>query len=507
MNIINDLFSHKIHSSSPDWPSKLIDIATIFSEFDGMPYDRSLIENKLSKISPRTSLVSRDPSKFRDEISAYPAYLGIYRIELVDSRWKVVLSETAKKFLISEEPDVATFLLLQLTLFQYPNGMGAAYSGQGGVRIQSNAMNKTLDIVKNKIYVAPFRLICLALQADSEIRNTDAINASITYEEAYILANNLKTNRTISPEINQVKNVLEQFRAGIILKPESHERRFHLLNHTNFLIAEKGIIKIIPALNKEHEEKLLNKLKTINSIKSTFYGFDGIENSEKLTQEIRACSWGKYFDGIKTLESTIVNTLSEEFITSNDFSTTKISLDTKETELIRSDAVYKLREINFSSESSSSNKYKKIIYTDPEITKIKRQRANLSHRLLLELLYDSLKEIGVTPLENEHIDLYAELADNKKFVFEVKSISTDNLLSQTRKGVSQLYEYRYRYKNIIGYDVNLFLVYPHEPKSIPWLQEYLCTDRGIGVLWFEEDKMKFSPYCREIVTPLINRTK
>lgn len=507
MNIINDLFSHKIHSSSSDWPSKLIDIATIFSEFDGMFYDRSLIENRLSMISPRTSLVSRDPSKFRDEISAYPAYLGIYRIELVDSRWKIVLSETAKKFLISEEPDVATFLLLQLILFQYPNGMGAAYSGQSNVRIQSNAMNKTLDIIKNKIYVSPFRLICLALQADSEIRNNDLINASITYEEAYILANNIETNRIISPEIDQIKNVLKKVRNGVILKPENHERRFHILNHTDFLIAEKGIIKIIPALNKEHEEKLVSKLKIINSIKSTFYGFNGIEDGEKLTQEIRVCSWGKYFDGIKTLESTIVNNLSEENLPQNDFPIAKISLNTKETELIKSDAIYKLREIKFSSESSSSNKYKKIIYTDPEITKIKRQRANLSHRLLLELLYDYLKEIGATPLENEHIDLYAELSDNKKFVFEVKSISTDNLLSQTRKGVSQLYEYRYRYKNIIGYNVNLFLVYPHEPKSIPWLQEYLCTDRGIGVLWFDEDKMRFSPYCREMVTPLINATK
>jgi len=66
--IIRDFFSHKIHSSGMDWPDKLITIATIFNEFDGKPYDRDLIEQRLSKISSRVSGV-RDASKIRDEIS------------------------------------------------------------------------------------------------------------------------------------------------------------------------------------------------------------------------------------------------------------------------------------------------------------------------------------------------------------------------------------------------------------------------------------------------------
>ena len=121
---IKDLFSHKIHSSGSDWPNKLIDIATIFSEFDGQPYDRDAIEDRLSKISPRSSAVARDPSKFRDEISAYPAYLGLYRVELLNDVWHIFLSQAAKQFLITEEPDVAAFMMLQLIVFQYPNGMG-----------------------------------------------------------------------------------------------------------------------------------------------------------------------------------------------------------------------------------------------------------------------------------------------------------------------------------------------------------------------------------------------
>ena len=88
----------------------------------------------------------------------------------------------------------------------------------------------------------------------------------------------------------------------------------------------------------------------------------------------------------------------------------------------------------------------------------------------------------------------------------MKSITVNNLLSQTRKGVSQLYEYRYRYKDVIGYDVNLFLVYPEEPAVVPWLQEYLCKDRHIGIIWFDEnDQIQFSSHCESMAKVLAHQ--
>lgn len=150
--IIQDLFSHKIHSSKDSWSNKLIDLAFIFAEFDGKPYDRKALEKRLSSISPRASSVSRDPSKFRDEISAYPAYLGVYRLEIINNIWHFRLSETAKQFLIIDEPNVSSFMLLQMLLFQYPNGMGAAYySNSSNIRLQSNAKKRTIDFVKIKL--------------------------------------------------------------------------------------------------------------------------------------------------------------------------------------------------------------------------------------------------------------------------------------------------------------------------------------------------------------------
>ncbi|MCK4841803.1 MAG: hypothetical protein KAT04_07950 [Methylococcales bacterium] len=505
---IKDLFSHKIHSSGDDWPNKLIDIASIFSEFDGKPYDRSAIETRLSEISPRSSAVARDPSKFRDEISAYPAYLGLYRVELIDNQWHIFLSHTAKQFLTSEEPNVAAFMLLQMTLFQYPNGMGVAYSsGSSSVRIQSNTRDRTLDFIENGIHLSPLRLICMGLRADSILKEITPLEAALTLDEVFVLANQATTNSQANPNIEDVINALISHRNGELVPPEKYESRFHILKHTNFLVSGRNGIRIRDALSETDAKELLLKLDTINSIDTQFKEFDNASNSEELLDEVRSCSWGRYFDGVKTLESDKVNILTSEnpAIYSELEIMASDGTQNKNIEIIKSENIYTLRQVDFSKTSSDNKTKRKTIYTDPELTKIRRQRANLSHKVLLEKLHDYLESQGATPYENEHIDLFAELPSKDKYVFEVKSITVNNLLSQTRKGVSQLYEYRYRYQDIIGYDVNLFLVYPQEPVVIPWLQEYLCTDRHIGIIWFDEnDQIQFSENCTDMAKPLMN---
>lgn len=507
---IKDLFSHKIHSSGADWPNKLIDIASIFSEFDGKPYDRSAIETRLSEISPRASAVARDPSKFRDEISAYPAYLGLYRVELIDNQWHIFLSHTAKQFLTSEEPNVAAFMLLQMTLFQYPNGMGVSYSsGSNGVRIQSNTRDRTIEFINNGVHLSPLRLICMGLRADSILREIDPLEAVLTLDEVFVLANQSTTNREASPNIDDVKNALVSHRNGKLLPPEKYESRFHILKHTNFLLSDRNGIRIRDALSETDSKELLLKFDTINSINTQFTEFDNSSNSEELLNEVRSCSWGKYFDGVKTLESDKVNILTSEdpAIYSELEIMASNGAQKENIEIIKSENIYELRQVDFSKPSNNSKTNKTTIYTDPELTKIRRQRANLSHKVLLEKLHDYLESQGATPYENEHIDLFAELPSKDKYVFEVKSLTVNNLLSQTRKGVSQLYEYRYRYQDIIGYDVNLFLVYPQEPIAIPWLQEYLCADRHIGIIWFDEnDQIQFSENCTDMAKPLIHKS-
>ena len=495
--LITDLFSHKIHSSGDDWPEKLIDIATIFNKFDGHPYDRLAIEQELLKISPRATKVARDPSKFRDEISAYPAYLGLYRLSIVNGVWHIYLSNSAKRFLVNEEPNVSAFLLIQLSIFQYPNGMGVAYSsGSSNLRVQANTKERTLSFIRDNIHLSPLRLICKAIHADSIVNNVDIFEASVSYEEIFILANDKDINTNASPDESLIQEKLYLIREQGIKFQEKYESRFHILKHTDLFEVERSRIKLRAPITKTEKELILDKIFTINNISIQFNGFDNVENEVDLLNELRTCSWSNYYDALKTLDQETIFKLTHEsnVVTSNFAGFTEKG---KMVEIISSDKLYEFREIN-KSISTKQNNHKNKVYVDPELTKIRRQRANLTHKILLEKLNDYLVSKGATSLENEHVDLYAKLKNNKKFLFEVKSIDDKNLLSQTRKGISQLYEYRYRYQNIIGYDVSLCLVYPHEPKYVPWLQEYLCTDRDVGIMWFEDDKPIFSKFCENL---------
>lgn len=502
---IKDLFSHKIHSSKDSWANKLIDLAFVFAEFDGLLYDRKELEERLSKISPRASSVARDPSKFRDEISAYPAYLGLYRVELVSNKWHFVLSETAKKFLVTEEPNVPAFMLLQLILFQYPNGMGVAYySNSDKIKIQANTRDRTLEFIQNGIHLSPFRLICKCIQSKSLLDKESIFNISLSYDEIFALANDPRINISVSPSIDVVKQSLIDFSKGLISPLQSYESRFHILKHTDFLVPEKSGVRLRSPINSVDYKELTNRLTAINNIDSAFTGFDLAKDSIDLLKVIIDGAWGRYFDGISSLNSEVVNILtSEEGILSGP----AVEHESDKGETIEKPATsipltYAFRKRNQDDERYTSFSTPQS-RTDPELTRIRRQKSNLSHKLILQQLEEYLESKGCDPLDNDHVDLFAQIPGDGKFLFEVKSTSSTNLLSQTRKGVSQLYEYRFRYQEEIGYDVSLCLVFPKKPDDIEWIEEYVCKDRGIGIIWFEEEILKYSEQGKSLIENLI----
>ncbi len=501
---IRDLFSHKIHSSDDAWANKLVDLAFVFAEFDRKPYDRELLEERLSKISPRASTVARDPSKFRDEISAYPAYLGLYRIELINGIWHFVLSETAKRFLITDEPNVPGFMLLQLLLFQYPNGMGVAYyANSNKIRIQSNTRDRTLEFINNSIHLSPLRLICKALEANSLISSNSVFNVIVSYDEIFTLANDPRINVYSNPPIENVLEVLNDFRNGDVFPPKAYESRFHILKHTDFLVPEKSGIRLRNPVNAVDYKELLDKFNAITHLDLSFTGFDLSTNSTEILDSIIDGSWGRYFDGVRTLKADIVETLTSEKGIFEEFETPSVEPETIST-FTSSPLTYAFRKRNQAEETYSTFSSTKI-QVDPEVTRIKRQKSNLNHKMILQQLEEYLESLGCDPVENDHIDLFAQIPGDGKYLFEVKSISDDNLLSQTRKGVSQLYEYRYRYQDQIGYDVALCLVLPKRPEEIDWLEDYLCKDRQIAIIWFsEEGKLNFPDQGRNLITSLIN---
>ncbi|GGF28805.1 hypothetical protein [Hymenobacter cavernae] len=512
--MITDLFSHKIHASSADWPEKLVTLVSIFSEFDGQPYNRAAIEARLQQISPRTGMgYERDESKFRDEISAYPSYLGIYRLEIQQGRWYFYLNETAKQLLLSEEPDVAAFMRLQLSLFQLPNGKGGVYSDPAGFHIQANARDSALALIRGGVQVAPLRVICKALIADAELRRVDLAQAAITVDELAALVNHRPIYTAVSPLQTVVTDALQRVRSGSINVPAIFENRFHILDHLElFTRSSSGRVTTIAlrrAVDALDKSDLTDKIRTIASLEVGFSSFAAVQGATDLANLIKSGEWGRYFDGLTTLDPEAVKILTKEWqpervsvsqlpaappvLPSTPASQLELLLPppaapqeaSRQGEASPRTYPFKQRSIGAPSGSSSA---RPSTAADPEVTRIKRQRRNLAHQLILKQLEDHLESLGAEPKETEHIDSFAKIPTNGPFLFEVKS-GGENLLDQIRKAVSQLYEYKFRYQDEIAESdaITLCLVLPGRPDGIPWLEDYLCADRNIAVCWFEED--------------------
>lgn len=508
--MIVDLFSHKIHSSGDNWPEKLAELAAIFGEFDGLPYDREAFEQRLGRISPRSSYVANegrsDHSKFRDEISAYPAYLGLYHLRASEVGWVVHVSETAKRYLLREEPDVGSFLRLQLPLFQYPNAMGAVHRpGSQAIHFQKNASARTLNFIRQGIHLSPMRLIAIALKADAELNSANLLEASISFDEIMSLANLAAVNKKARPNVSVIKKELQRVRSGLVIPPPRYERRFHLLRHTEIFEVGKGEIAFRAAVNEADRSLLMARIEAICSIGNEFTAFDKCLSAADLVKIIQGGDWATYFDGVKTLPPSVVEVLARDPLLEVLGQSTRIE-KTKTVTASEKPIATDLYQFRARSDSpSAAPKYdRRRDLADPEITKIKRQRRNLAHKELIDKMDSLLRRLGAEPKENDHVDLYAKIPNDGSFIFEMKS-GGDSLLEQIRKGLSQLYEYRFRYKSMIhDENVSLCLVLPSSPNNIPWMTEYLCIDREINICWFDKNgEIGWPPECAKQMSVLM----
>ena len=114
--------------------------------------------------------------------------------------------------------------------------------------------------------------------------------------------------------------------------------------------------------------------------------------------------------------------------------------------------------------------------------KEKLDDANGEHTRTLRLLVGLLTRSGHHVEKSTHVDAFSRLKSGPA-VFEIKSITDENELSQVRSAISQLYEYRYRHQ-VAG--ASLWIVFSKRPRQ-DWLLSYLCEDRGINVVWRDGD--------------------
>lgn len=114
----------------------------------------------------------------------------------------------------------------------------------------------------------------------------------------------------------------------------------------------------------------------------------------------------------------------------------------------------------------------------------KMERANKIHWELVTAKSQYLHDLGFQAYENEHIDLYVK--DKEVILYEMKSLNQDsiNFIAQTRKAISQLYEYRYIF-NLP--QANLCIVTNSAiPEKNYWYLKYLTKDRCIAYEWTDD---------------------
>lgn len=389
--------------------------------------------------------------------------------------------------MVREEPDVASFLRLQLPLFQYPNAMGAAYeSNKNKLRVQSNTSGRTLDFIRQGMHLSPVRTIAVALQADAKLRGISVLSASVSYNEIFGLANCPLINKQALPSVDDVAAALDDIRNNRLGYPENYQSRFHTLKHTELFLLGQGHVRLRNGVNEADRNQLIRQLEAIASISAEFKGLDSCTDKKDLEGVIASGEWGRYYDGVKMLPSHIVEALSKDEAMETAMPV-EPSIEGEETATPLPVAeIYPFRPRTGVLPTPKPYDRRKEL-ADPELTNIKRQRRNLAHKELIDLMESWLRGLGANPQENDHIDLFAKIPGDGSFIFEMKS-GGESLLEQIRKGLSQLYEYRYRYQNVIGdHHISLCLVLPEDPTSIPWITDYLCTDRGINICWFNED--------------------
>jgi len=496
--VVKKFLANKIESSQDDWGDYLLEIADIFSTFDGEDLDRDLLASRFSEISPRSPYSLRDVANFRDEFGAYGTYLGVFRFEKQNGQWKVLLSNSAKHFLCSTEPDVESFCRAQMALFQYPNGAGAVVQRGNSVHMQSNVKRDTVREIQHNIRINPFRLLCKAVVAQHEMNGFPLAEIEIEYKTLFMLMNDDRINQSFSPSDSAVHDAIEEYRTAVLPLWTSEQRlltnfkrNFHIFERTGlFTRSHDGLLLSRADLNKAY-----GYIQKVSDMTHYFRGFDSCYGAADLEQQVKGVvvspEWGRYFDAFTLPVDTLV-------ALSDDLSLEDAAFD----------VAAPLGAIDFGDQpfpplnNFQVNQIRAFTQGEnrmnPAETLVRREKANREHARILALLASRLRAQDHPAYENTFIDLCSEV-DSRDFIFEVKSNNAHNALSQIRKAIAQLYEYRYRSQKA---GAALCIVMQQKPKQ-EWVVDYLLNDRDIYICWMVDDvRLESPPQCYNILSQI-----
>jgi hypothetical protein len=477
--ILKKFYVNKIESSRPEWGDYLLEVADIFSTFDGENLDRELLAERFSALSGRSPYALRDVSNFRDEFGAYGTFLGVYRVERIDNNWKIFLSNAAKHYLCSTEPDVESFCRVQMSLFQYPNGAGAAQSPRGSVRMQANIQNDTVREIANGIKVNPLRLLCRVVMGLHELSCIPLSEIHISYRHIFMLMNDDRVNTVYSPSRDILVSALSEY--ANFASPQwvdenltNFKRNFHIFEWTGLFGRDREGLFV----RTENEDKVYAYIAAISEMTSNFRGFDSCYGNADIAgavnEAVSSPEWGRYFDAL-ALPMNMLSALTDD-IDDADIVSAAPPIGTV---LPTAQAFPEMR----SFQSSLPRAFVPSgAAADPYETIIRREKANREHARILNMLAARLRLRYTDVFENTFIDLFVD-TDGQPFIFEVKSNNSRNVLSQIRKAIAQLYEYRYRR---LQPESKLCIVLQEKPPQ-EWIIDYLLNDREIFVCWLVDE--------------------
>jgi len=486
--ILKKFFVNKIESSRSEWGDYLLEIADIFSTFDGENFDRELLAERFSTISGRSPYALRDVSNFRDEFGAYGTYLGVFRVERIDGNWKIFLSNAAKHFLCSIEPDVESFCRAQMALFQYPNGAGAVQHGSGTTRVQENVHTDTIREIENWVRVNPLRLLCRCVIGLHKLKKIPLTEIHISYKDIFMLMNDDRINTTFSPDIEVLTNVLDEYSPNdspmwVGTHLGKFKRNFHIFERTGLFNRNKRGLTV----HTDKDGKVYRYISAISEMITNFNGFEGCYGrtnvADNVNDVISSSAWGEYYDAL-TLPMQILSKLSDEV---NDVDLVSSSATIGRV-MLNEQIFPEMRDFQ-------ANQPRAFIQceniADPYEIMIRREKANREHARILNMLASTLRFRGYSVSENTFVDLFVKIKE-QPVIFEVKSNRHHNVLSQIRKAIAQLYEYRYRMKQLSAI---LCIVLQQKPTQ-EWIIDYLLNDREIFVCWLVDDtRLECPPQC------------
>lgn len=492
--IMKKFFSNKIESSKAEWGDYLLEIADIFSVFDGEELDRDLLSERFSTISGRSPYALRDISNFRDEFGAYGTYLGLFQYKKFNNKWHIVLSKATKHFLCSTEPDVESFCRTQLALFQYPNGAGAVPGNNGRTTIQANVRIDTVREIQNNIRINPLRLLCRVVITMHKYNGVPLNEIVIPYKTIFMLFNDDSINQTFSPSFENIQTALREY--------ENCDLPSWVIGHDltnfkrNFHVFERiGIFKRVQsqglALLTDNAEKVYSYIETIGTMTNDFLGFEPCYNQPNIEENVKSVisssAWGDYFDSLN-MSTAVLNELSYNYASTEEFLDFEVIINEHDENRFPRLREYQTEQVRAFVPSGN--------IADPFETIVRREKANREHSRILNMLAAIIRTQGYEVYENTFIDLYSNIND-LTYIFEIKSNNSKNTLSQIRKAVSQLYEYRYRCQQ----DNAILCLVMQEKPSQDWVIDYLIKDRNINICWLVDDvRLECPNDCRDILS-------